>query len=469
MRHRFIALCAVSVFGCSSSEFGLGVPADDVGTADGAGGADTVAPDTTPGDVGAGDTRPVDAAPPPDVSPDVSPPDVSPPPDAIPPIDGGPPCDSVTLTTTTVYVDNTAPAGGKGTASCPFRTLAEAAASPLGAGVVRTVSVRTGVFFEVTPIKIRGGETYRSDGSGPVKVVGNGTASCGIVSSDSCTMQLDAGSTLDGFTLDGGTAANGLVTIATTTPAPVVKNTTVKNMPKDGIVVTGSGASFGPNTRADTNGWSGVMLRGGQLNVNGTGNGFDGNKGGYYLGGTSTYVAGSGIHVLKGAGLFVDGGCSANNNHTGVFFDAGGGSGTQTLSQLTAVSNRSSGVFIAKGWKATVRKCYLNKNAQYGLMLSYDGVIVNPLDLGVTGSLGANIFANTGTKNGKGAIFLCRSPKTGVQVAEGDTWTSCAPTQVQVANCDAMPTSYADVVYSPEASGTEYVNPVAVPSTCTSS
>lgn len=430
MRLRFIFVWSLATTAaCSSSDFSLSEGAD-AATDTATGSTDGVANE---------DTRTVE-----------------------PHVDGGA-CDDVNLATVTVYVDAAAAPGGTGASGCPFRTLAEAANAPLSIGTARVVSVHAGTYVETAPLKVRPGETYRADGSGLVKVIGNGTTSC--ATSDSCTFQLDTSSTLDGITIEGGSAANGIVVAAMSGLAPVIKNTTVRAAPKDGIVVLGVGATLGPNTHADANAWSGMMIRNGRVVVTGVGNTFDGNKGGTYIG--STYVAGSGIHVRGGAGLFLDGGTTTNNNANGVFFDAGGASGTQTISQLTATGNRAIGVHIAKGWQVVVRKSYLTKNTGYGLLVSYD--TTTTVDLGTVASPGGNTFGTPSARNGKAGIFLCRSPLTGAQTAEGNTWAACPPTQTAVGSCDTFPASYTDVAYAPESSMSTYLNPIAIPAACTAS
>jgi len=436
MRLRFIFFALYgATAACSSSDFSLGGETD--AAASDANGIDTSVAD----DSGAPDSLP-------DARLDAPPPDAA------------PGCVPVDHTTLTVFVDAAAPVGGTGSSACPFRTLAQAAGASLGPGINRIVSIRTGTYVETATIKVRSRETYKSDGSGLVKVSGNGAAIC--ASGEACTFQLDAGATLDGLLVEGGTAANGIVASGASGTPPLIKNTAVKGAPKDGIVVLGVGASLGPNTHADSNGWSGVMIRNGKVAVNGAGNTFDGNKGGFYIG--STYVAGSGIHVRSGTGLFVDGGASANNNSTGVWFDAGGSSGTQTISQLSAMGNRGSGVFVSKGWQVVFRKSYLNKNGSYGLMVSYD--TTTSVDLGTAGAVGGNTFGTAASRNSKAGIFFCRS-KAGTQAAEGDTWSACPPTQAPVLNCDTAPVSYVDVAYSPEVVGDG--NPLVVPTACGSS
>jgi len=433
MRLRFILLWApLGIAACSSSDFAVNAENDGATSDTSTSASDT---NTTPSaDAVSEDSATVVA-------------------------DGG--CAAIDHSATTVFVDANAELGGKGSSGCPFRTLAEAASAPLGSGVTRVVSVRTGTYNETSIIQVRTGESYRSDGSGLVKVSGKSTAMC--ASGDSCTFQLAAGAALDGLLIEGGTAANGIVASATAGNPPLIKNTTVKAAPKDGIVVLGVGASLGPNTHADANGWSGMMIRAGRVSVAGLGNTFNGNKGGVYIG--STYVAGSGIHVKGGAGLSIDGGTQANSNANGIFFDAGGSSGTQTISQVTAASNRSIGVHVAKGWQVLFRKSNLNNNGTYGLLVSFDEA--TSVDLGTTGMPGGNIFGGSTVRNGKAGIFLCRSRKTASLIAEGNNWVACPPTQGAVGNCDTAPSAYVDVAYVPEINATDSVDPLALPTACT--
>lgn len=444
LRFIFVLLCGATS-ACSSSEFSVAA-GSDAGSADGATMTDT-------GMVEDSGVVTTDAEPPPADALTDSRPD--------PALDAGAGCVPISQTTPTVFVNAAAPDGGTGSAACPFRTLAQAASAPLGPSVNRIVSIRTGTYVETATIRVRPRETYKSDGSGLVKVSGNATTAC--ASGDPCTFQLDGTAALEGILVEGGTAANGIVAAAMSGSPPLIKSTTVKNAPKDGIVVLGLGAALGPNTHADANGWSGLIVRNGKASVSGVGNTFDGNKGGYYVG--STYIPGAGIYVRAGAGLFVDGGSSAsNNNASGVWFDAGGASGSNTISQLTAIGNKGSGVFVSKGWQVVFRKSYLNKNGGYGLMVSYDAT--TSVDLGTTGAPGGNTFGTATSRNVKAGIFLCRSTAD-AQIAEGNVWGACPPTQLLVANCDASPTSYVDVAYAPEVAGDG--SPIATPVACGSS
>lgn len=429
---------------CSSSDFSVGSATD--GAVDDTG---------TGSDTGTGTDTSVTL----DGSGDVPGPDVAP---EVPILDGGPGCTPVASTTATIYVDGAALAGGTGAAGCPVRTLAEAAAIPLGP-VDRVVFVHAGSYSETVPIRVRPRETYRADGTGVVKVAGKGSLGCGAAAGDSCAFLMDAGSMLDGLTVEGGTVANGIVTSAVPGASqPLIRATTVRSMAKDGIVVFAAGLRVQADSHVDANAWSGVMLRAGRLDVSGTNITFDNNKGGFYVG--STYIQGSGIHAFTGTTLFVDGGVSASGNNAGVVFDAGGGGGTQTLSQLNASGNRSVGVFVAKGWQVTLRKSILLKNSNFGLVASFDSSTV--VDLGSTAAAGGNQFGSSSSKNGKAGIFFCKSRKTGTHQADGDSWGNCPPTQVSVANCDTAPASYADLAYAPEASTAEYVNPLAPPTSC---
>ncbi|MBI2389629.1 MAG: right-handed parallel beta-helix repeat-containing protein [Deltaproteobacteria bacterium] len=451
MRRLTLALLPLLSIACSGGNFDVADPAPDTGTReDGSGvdggGTDIGTPDPDTGVVV------VDAPSPPDAG------------------DTGPvACPEITAYSPDVYVSATAAGGGNGSAACPYRGLAQAAAVPLATGITRVVHVQAGTYGLATPVKIRTRETYKGEG-GFAKVVTPASAGLCAPAGVNCAFLMEASSTLDYFIVDGGGVSAGIVANAagSAETRPQIRNTAVKNMARDGIVVFGSGARLGPNAQATDNGYSGLVVRGGYVSVDGGGNAFDRNKGGFWSG--ATFIPGSGIHVYAGT-LFVDNGASASNNHTGVTFDATGFSSTQQiLSQIDILSNRTSGVVVNKDWtKLQIRKANINKNAQTGLYLVYNDAATNEFDLGPNASTGPgnNIFGNSTAKNLKAALFLCRSGGAGSLLAERNTWGTCPPSQQQVANCDAMPATYVDVAYVPGPTSTGSVGtPLMTPTSC---
>lgn len=449
MRHLTFAVLPLFVLACSSGNFEVAEPASDTGAAldDGGDDAPVIEPDTGNGVVDA--PTPVDAT------------------DARPVVDAS--CPEITAYSPDVYVNASAGAGGNGSIGCPFAKLAQAAATPLASGIDRIVHVQAGSYVATTGIKIRARETYRGEGGFAKFQVGAGAALCppaGV----GCAVLMDASSTISYFILDGGGVPTGIVANGTgsSETRPQIRNTAVKSMVRDGIVVFGAGAKLGPNAQATDNTWSGLVVRGGYVSIDGGGNAFDRNKGGFWSG--ATFIPGSGIHVYAGT-LFVDNGASASNNHTGVTFDDSGFSSTQQiLSQIDILSNRTHGVVVNKDWtKLQVRKATINKNQLAGLYLVYNDGATNDFDIGLhaTTAPGNNVFGTSLAKNLKAALYLCRSGPTGSLFAERNTWLTCPPTHLQVANCDTVPTSYADVVFVPGPSaGTTAGNPLAIPTVC---
>jgi hypothetical protein len=424
--HRLSVFLVVWAVGCSSAGFDVAQSDQDSGSV-----RDVQTDETTV------------------VTPDGAGPDSNlPPPDA--------PCVAISQSTLDVYVDATAPAGGKGASSCPFRTIYDAADAPLAAGTDRIVHVRAGTYNESGLLRIRSRETWIAEG-GVAKVTVTSSTPCSP-SAASCGVLMDASSTIDGFFIEAGGVNNGIF-IYSTGAAPRIKNTTVRGAQKDGVFVTGTSAALGPNVAVIENGYSGVVMRGsGRLDVTGVGNRFDNNKGSYTSG------IGAGIFMVTGS-IFLDGGASTTGNNVGVLFDTGSGStALQTLSQLTAQLNRGTGVIVGKGWtKFQLRKSVLTKNANFGLRLEWDDTRSNDFDIGKPGLLGGNVFGGSSQNNTKGSIFLCRSPTTGGQLADGNQWANCLPQQQMVTGCDVAPSTWADVAYFPHATvgSTLGQNPVA--------
>jgi len=328
------------------------------------------------------------------------------------------------------------------------------------------VHVAGGSYVESQVIRVRSGETYLGAGT-TTKIYSSNPNAC-APSADTCAFLLDAGSVLDGLWIEAGSVGNG-VFANSTGAAPAIRNTMVRSARKDGVVIFGTGASIGPSTHVNANGYSGLVMRGtGRLDVTGTGNTFDNNQGGKVVSGV--FVQGAGILVNSGQ-LFLDGGATANGNFIGVQFEGTGGSSLeQVVSQLTAQSNRLCGVGVGKGWlRFTLRKSVLTKNAFWGLYLEWNASLSNFFDIGRSTGPGNNVFGGVATKNARAGIMLCASPPSGTYPAEANSWSQCAPSQVAVASCETPPTAYADVAYVPHPSlTTGGANPLAMAMTCTS-
>jgi hypothetical protein len=335
-------------------------------------------------------------------------------------------CNAPSHTTTDVYVDAAAAAGGKGDNGCPFKTLAEAAAVPLGPGLLRTVHVAEGTYAETGYLRVRSGETYRGE-PGYAKIAAGG-AKCGPITA-TCLVLVEGIGALENFALEGP-VDHELVLNGSPGQDPSARNVSVRNALSDGILVIGTSANLGPSVSSSNNAGDGLRMVGfGTLKIVGTGNEFNGSKA----------AAGAGIHMMSGA-LFVDGGTSTNSNSIGIHFDGTGNREPQTISQLTAENNRQVGLAIKNTWKnVTVRKSRFTKNAYYGVYAEF--AADSKIDMGTT-EAGNNIFGGVSTNNGRAGVFLCGAS---VHVFDGAKFSLCPPTSETFPNCEATLAGYRDV------------------------
>lgn len=358
------------------------------------------------------------------------------------PIDAGPPvCSPVGPASAQLYVDAAAPAGGTGSFGCPLKTIRQALGVAKTMGLLRTVHVAFGNYFESDVVSIGPEITVISEG-GSSKITGGSSSNCGGIT-DKCVVRLEGSATLDGFLVDASGVAVGVAAGSGGTPAKIA-NGTIKNALKTGLVTFNSVDVV--NVHVDDNGDSNVWVRNGTFHVLPGTNTFDRSKG---KGGSvsGTFVPAAGILVFGGATLNFEGG-TANDNQAGIQFDWGTSSSTkQSITGLTATGNRAWGVMMPHGQKIVVlRKSTLVKNATGGLFLEYDSSASNNFDLGTPADSGGNIIGGTMNKNAKVGVFVCHAPST--VSAEGTQFSVCAPNQVLVGGCDIMPASYADVAYA---------------------
>ncbi|MGZ3474393.1 MAG: hypothetical protein ACXWUG_08890 [Polyangiales bacterium] len=364
------------------------------------------------------------------------------------PVDAG--CTTPAATDLDVYVDASVAASGKGSAGCPVKTILEGLAIPAASTITRTIHVKTGSYAETDVLHLAANMRLVAEG-GVAKVSGGSKAAC-TPHVEKCLVQMEGAALIDGFDLDASSVGNGIFAGGT----PKIRRTTISNAQKDGAWLQ-NGGELGPGFHADQNGYAGVMSRAGNLTVLADAsvgpNSFDKNKGkGFFTG--STYTPASGLVLMSGT-LDFQGGSASSNAAGGVAFAwAGAGSATtQKITNLVAQNNAGGGVdFPAKWGGLVLRNSVLTKNGTFGLWYGQNGATT--LDIGGTGASGGNTFGGASDKNGKVGVFLCHSAGTGSQLANGDKFAACAPSQVQVANCDALPASYADVGYVPAAVAT---------------
>ncbi len=361
------------------------------------------------------------------------------------PIDGGGdgtssdsgPCVALASNATDVYVDKRyAGATSTGTAACPFTTILagiSAAASLTGSRTVHVAgAVPTLVYAESAPVAVNTNVTLLGDGPAKTKISASGTCGAGT-----CAVMVNGGGVVDGFTIVASTGDG--IAAALTSPAPIVRNVAASGSMGNGILALGA-IVLGPNIVVSNNGGQGVSSTGtGVVHViNGT-NVFDSN-------------GANGINLEGGATLQFDGGSAAGNRFNGIRFGATGSLATQTITGLVATGN-ASGVSAFGGQSIMLRSSSLLTNSNYGLFYSY--AIGSVLDLGVANGLGANVFggATVAKRNTKAGMYLCRSRGPATQVAAGDMFAACAPTQTTLAGCDVAPSAYTDVAYAPAVAG----------------
>jgi hypothetical protein len=439
MHRLLVTSLALSTMACGGSSFDIVDEQGGVTDTGASSAADSAASDDTasaPADSG---TAPDDTG-------------VTPAMDTAPPADTGPaPCGAPEASATDVYVDGSVATSGKGSMGCPVKTILEAIAIPRAATVARTIHVAAGSYAESDVVSVTGTTTLRGEGTG-AKLTGGSKAAC-APTPDKCVVRMEGAATVEGFTIDASGVTLGVVMAG---GSPRIRNSTVKNAARDGVHVA-NGGELGPEIHVDDNGWSGVVVRGGNLKVAAGANTFDRNKGvGMWVG--STYTPAGGV-VIYGSSTLEFGGGSASGNQIGVMFDWGSSStANQTINKLVAKNNRSGGVSVPHNQKAVViRDSVLTKNTNYGLWFEYSSA-GNKLDIGS----GNNVFGGASEKNGKVGIYLCRSGATGSQPGDSNAWSVCPPVQTQVSNCDSWPSSYADVAYVPSSTITTVLgaNPV---------
>ena len=246
---------------------------------------------------------------------------------------------------------------------------------------------------------------------------------------------------VDGFTITcpGGDG----VWITSPSGVPIVRNVAANGSTGNGIVAFAS-VTLGPNIGASNNGGSGVespASSSGQLHVVAGINGFNGNKQ-------------NGIDLSGGATLVFEGG-TANNNSQGIRLSSTP-AGSHVIAGLTAKNNSGpGGVVVYGGQTLELRGSTLVGNTASGLLYYY--LSGSTLDLGTSSNPGNNVFGGTSQTdhNGVAGVTLCDAPSS--QLAAGDSWSTCPPSQTPVVCGMAKINAYADVAYQSSVAG---LNPV---------
>ncbi len=362
--------------------------------------------------------------------------------DSSAPVDAGP-CLPLTAADTDIYVDSRftgTPATGA--QSCPLHTIQAGLSAAKSLGGPRTVHVAGAVpslvYDETGPLVI--GPDITLLGAGALQTTISASGPCASGATGTCAVLVESG-LVDGFTITcpGGDG----VWITSPSGVPIVRNVAANGSTGNGIVAFAS-VTLGPNIDASNNGGSGVESPAsatGQLHVVAGINGFNGNKE-------------NGIDLSGAATLLFEGG-TANNNAQGIRLSSSP-PGSHSITGLTAKNNSGPGGLVVYGGQTLeLRASTLVGNTASGLLYYY--LSGSTLDLGTSSSAGNNVFGGSSQTdhNGVAGVTLCGAPSS--QLAAGDSWSSCPPSQSPVV-CGAAKTSpYADVAYQSSVAG---LNPV---------
>jgi hypothetical protein len=419
----FVPLALVLPVACGGSAFEAGGPAPDSGGTLDSGAQDSGSPgdSSTASDSPASDSAPTDAS-----TPD----------SPAPPAEAGA-CSPLTSASTDIYVDSRftgTPATGA--QSCPLHTIQLGLAAAKTLGGPRTVHVAgftpALVYDETGPLTVGPGITLQGAGVLTTTISASGSCMTGNATG-TCAVIVQGGGIVDGFTIvsPGG---DGLWTLPPgSSPTPLIRNIAASGSKNDGIVAYGS-VDLGPNIGASQNGNAGVESPAGStgvVHVLAGVNGFNANKG-------------NGIDLSGAASLTFEGG-TASGDFQGVRL-ASNPPASHSITGLTAKSNTGTGVVVYGGQTLKVRSSTFVGNAGSGLYYAYVGT--STLDLGTSGASGGNVFGGATGRNTTAGLTLCNAPAS--QLADGDSWVSCQPTQTAIV-CGTITTgSYTDVAYQYE-------------------
>ena len=353
-----------------------------------------------------------------------------------PPAEAGT-CSALTAASTDIYVDSRftgTPATGA--QACPLHTIQAGLTAAKTLGGPRNVHVAgstPALVYDETGFLIVGpGISLLGGGALTTTISASGSCMVGNTSG-TCAVLVQGGGIVDGFTIlspDGDgvwTAPPG------TSPHPLVRNSAANGSKNDGIYAFGS-VDLGPNIGASGNGNAGVespAASTGVVHVIAGLNGFNENHG-------------NGIDLSGAATLDFEGG-TVSGDSQGIRIGTTP-AGSHTITGLTAKANTGPGAVVVYGGQTlTLRSSTLVANTTTGLV--YDYATGSALDLGTASSTGGNTFGGMtqADRNGVAGIMLCGVP--GPQLADGDSWSTCAPTQTPFMCGGAVTGGYADVAY----------------------
>jgi len=356
-------------------------------------------------------------------------------------------CGTLAADPTDVYVDRSASATSVGTQACPFHTIREAALLTAPAGS-RVIHVRGGtprfVYSETGPLAVRAREHLQGDGEALTQVTG--VARCSVFD---CVVTLAATARLSGFTVTGAA-----VEIPTGADGASVDHVTVTGSNNDGFYLRATAQLSDVTARQNLR--HGLDARTATVTI--TDSHFDGNDD-------------NGINADRQVVIDFRRGSASNNTSRGIALADSATINSARMHTLTdLVIERNLGFGIEVGATASLRlRTTVMRQNEVGLVFTPSSATSNVLDLGTSASAGGNVFAGNllGSRNIRAGLCIQSSGAAGSQVAEGDTWSVCPPSQRRITGpfCVSQNT-YADVGYV-QARGVTDAPPLAAPTTCT--
>lgn len=386
----------------------------------------------------------VDSGPGPDPDPDPGADASLPDPDAgaVDNPDSGPaPCGTLAADPTEVFVDPRSTRDSVGTETCPFLTLDEAAAlaAPAGQRTVHLAGDDPALTYEVAEVLvIRPGETLQGAGEDAVLLTGGGR--CFI---DDCVVSIHGGA-LAGVTV---VSATGIaVEIPAGNDGSAITDVTARDSDLDGFYVRSSATLT--RVTSINNGRDGLNARTGTVAI--TDSRFDRNDR-------------SGIFADRQVSIAMTGGSVNSNDSAGIFLQDSSGAGrSHAITGVDLIQNLGFGINVTGTASLTLRDSVLRGN-QVGVAFRVG--LGNSLDLGTAGDPGGNQIGGATRRNIRSGLCIDNSGAAASQVAEGNSWQSCAPSQREITGpfCNSQNT-YADVGFVPGPSGG--APPLAAPAAC---
>lgn len=351
--------------------------------------------------------------------------------------DAGPAgCGELAADPADVFVDPSSDRESAGTQTCPFLTIDEAIALPAPAAP-RTVHLAAGDYDLSAVLVIRPLETYAGAGADAVVLTGGGP--CFI---DDCVVSIHGGA-LSGATV---TSATGIaVEIPAGAGGGAVTDVTARDSDFDGLYVRASATLVRVISR--DNGRDGLNARTAALTI--TDSKFDSNER-------------NGVFADREVSVAMTGGSLDGNRFAGIHLQDSSGAGRDhTITGVDVIQNLGFGIDVTGSASLTLRDSVLRGNE---VGVAFQQSAGNSLDLGTAADPGNNQIGGATERNIRSGLCIAGSGEAASQIAEGNRWQTCPPSQREISgvSCRSQNT-YADVGYLPAGEGAP---PLAPPAAC---